>query len=119
MKSRADHSQLSLPPVPLERVENTSGAPLHEVETELPIDLAKADIGRAVELTLQRTGSGLKDFGDKSQVGRWCKGQENPNIARLWQRPNVRREFLVALLEVSGLARVRLSVTFDERRRSA
>lgn len=106
--------QLNLPPSPLERVEMSQPVLLHK--EEMSLDEAKAVVGRAVKSAIRIVGAGLKDFGDKSQVGRWCSGQENPNLARLWQDPEVRRVVLLALIKESELFDVETHVR--ERRRA-
>ena len=91
-------------------------ADLHSVEElELPLDDARALVGRVVANTLRLTGSFLKEFGDKSQVGRWKRGEENPNLARLAQREAVRRAFALELL--ATCAGVEVSTHVHVRRR--
>jgi hypothetical protein len=92
------HRQASPAPTPPPRVENRRASDLHPVETELPLAAAKALVGRVVANTLRLTESFLKEFGDKSQVRRWARGEENPNLARLAQRPEVRRVLALELL---------------------
>lgn len=77
---------------------------------EMPLDEARAAVGRVVRRVIKRTDSVLKHFGDKGQVARWCAGQENPNFATFWQRPETRRELVLAMAEESGLADVQMTV---------
>lgn len=96
----ATKSQLTFGPLPVHRVDGPSAGDVHKVD--MPIEDAKQAIGRAVGRTLIRSGAALKEFGDKSQVRRWTEG-ENPNVARLWQREEVRRQFVLALAEECGM----------------
>lgn len=99
--------QLNLPPTLVKEVANVPRAEVNDVD--MPLEQAREAIGRAVEKAIRRSGAALKELGDKGQVSRWCSG-ENPNIARLWQRSDVRREWVLALAEESGLAEVETTV---------
>lgn len=95
--------QLNLPPALVNRVDTPVASDIDKVD--MALEQAKDAIGRAVEKAIRRSGATLKEFGNKAQVGRWCKG-ENPNVARLWQQPEVRRQLVIALAEESELAEV-------------
>ena len=94
------NSQLNLPPMPVNRVAAGPGGDVHKVD--MPIEAAKQAVGRAVQKAITRSGAALKEFGDKAQVSRWCQG-ENPNVARLFQHEDARRQFVLALAEESGM----------------
>jgi hypothetical protein len=100
--------QLNLPPLPVNRVADEPVSRVNEVD--LALDQAQLAVGRAVQKAITRSGAGLKEFGDKGQVSRWCQG-ENPNVARLFQRRDTRREFIKALAEESGQFDVRTQMT--------
>ena len=99
--------QLNLPPALVKGVADEGSGQVNKVD--MPMDQAQKAIGRAVGKAITRSGSALKEFGDKGQVSRWCQG-ENPNLAKLWQREDVRRQFVLALAEESGLAEVEVTV---------
>jgi hypothetical protein len=61
---------------------------------EIPLQMAKAQIGAALKKTIQRTDSVLKDFGDSSLVDRFCKGDVPSVFARAWARKETRRELI-------------------------
>jgi hypothetical protein len=90
---------------------------LHKVERDLSIEAAKALVGRVVANTLRLTGTLLKELGDKSQVGRWKRGEENPNLARLIQREDVRRAFALELLATCDGVEVTTNVAVRQRGR--
>lgn len=98
--------RLPLPPVLVKRVATQPEPHVNDVDN-LTLEEAKAAIGRVVAAAI--AGAALKEFGDKGQVSRWCQG-ENPNLAKLWQRPDVRRRLVLALAEESGLASVEVTV---------
>jgi hypothetical protein len=82
---------------------------IQKLDAEASLQEAKASIARAVLKALTRSGYPHKTFGDEAQVGRWTRG-ENPNLARLWLRHDVRRELVLALAEESGVADVEVVV---------
>ena len=94
-------NQLNLPPLPVHRVERRARVRINPVDTRL--EDARQAIARAVAKAITRTGTPLKELGDKAQVSRWTKG-ENPVLARLWLCQNLRREFVLALAEESGMS---------------
>jgi len=81
---------------------------------DISLEMAKATLGGAVGSALRRTDSVLKDFGDASQVKRVCDGEIPSVLARVWARPDTRREWLLDLLEKSGLFEVERRIS--ERR---
>jgi hypothetical protein len=97
--------QLSLGPLEVKRVDSAPVAQVNEVDLEQ----AQAAIGRAVLKAITRAGLPLKTFGDKALVSRWCQGQ-NPNLAKLWMHPIVRRELLIALAEETSFAAIDLTI---------
>lgn len=106
-------SQLNLPPTLVKRLDEGHEARIQKLDMSL--EEAKSRVGRAVKAAIRRSDASLKDFGDPSQVNRWTLG-ENPNVARLFQRADTRREFIRALAEEDGAARVRMSIDFDVER---
>lgn len=87
-------------------------ADLHSVENrDLTLAEAQALAGHIVADVLHETDSELKEFGDKSQVGRWKRGTENPNLAKLIQRADARRAMAKALLRT--VPRVRGYTVFE------
>ena len=108
--------QLNLPPALVNRLDTGAESKVQKLDdaakaAEIPLETAKAQIGRALKRTIARTDSVLKDFGDPSQVKRVCDGDVPTVIARAWQREATRREFVLALAEESGLAEVTTTVT--------
>lgn len=104
---------------PRQRVENVkprqAKADLHSVEKrDLTLDEAKALAGEIVADVLHDTDSQLKEFGDKSQVARWKRGEENPNLAKLIQRVDARKAMVKALLKTVPRARARWVVEIKE-----
>ena len=95
--------QLNLPPAPLQRVERHGEAVLHKVENDdLPLEKAKELAGEIVRAVLKDTDATAKEFGDKSQVGRWARGLENPNLAKLIASTERRKAMARALLKSCG-----------------
>jgi hypothetical protein len=110
-------SQLNLPPLPVQRLESEGEPRIQKVDlAEIPLEMAKCQIGAALKKTIARTDSVLKDFGDPSQVKRVCDGDVPSVLARAWQRIETRREFVAALAEESGLFEV--GRYMHERRRA-
>jgi hypothetical protein len=92
--------QRNLPPMPLPSVERRSEGPLHKVETgDLPLEAAKQLAGAIVADVLHDTRAVAKEYGDRSAVGRWTRGEENPNLARLIQTAAARKAMAKALLK--------------------
>lgn len=69
---------------------------------EIPLQMAKAEIGRALHQSITVTDSALKDFGDPSHVKRVCEGDVPSVIARAWQRKDTRDAFVTALAKKAG-----------------
>lgn len=114
MKSRGD-DQLSLPPMPLQKVDASQPPHIHQVDAgDLTLDHAKVLAGQIVSTVLHDTDSPLKEFGDKSQVGRWTRGEENPILARLIQRRDARKAMAKALLRSCDGVRERTVFEFEE-----
>lgn len=82
---------------------------------EITLDMAKTQIGRALQKTIFRTNSVLKDFGHPGLVKRVCEGEVPSVLARAWQRTDRRREFLRALAEEESV-KVRTIYEFEERK---
>lgn len=103
--------QLNLPPVPVQRLENGDEARVQKVDPiDIPLHMAKAQIGSALKDAMKRSDLALKDLGDPSHVRRVCEGDIPNVIARAWSKPETRREFVIALAEASGLAEVETTV---------
>jgi hypothetical protein len=82
---------------------------------EIPLEMAKVQLGTALKKTIDRSGSAYKDFGDPGLVSRAVAGEVPGWLARAWQRKKTRRELLIALAEGSdGVAKARTEITFDE-----
>jgi len=92
----------SLGPMELHKVESRPRVSVHKVDDAY--DAARLAIARAVASALTRTGTPLKRLGDKSLVSRWTRGEANPNLAKLWVCPKLRREFVVALAVEAGMS---------------
>lgn len=92
--------QQAFGPMEVKRFDEDQGAKVKKVDVaEIPLEVAKAQIGRAVSKVIRRTDAVLKDFGDPGLVKRVCDGEVPSVIARAWQRRDRRREFLRALIE--------------------
>ncbi len=90
-------------PEPVQRVENDGESAVQKVDLEeIPLHMAKAQIGKALHQSITRTDSPLKDFGDPSHVKRVCEGDVPSVIARAWQRADTREEFVIALAKRAG-----------------
>lgn len=74
---------------------------------EIPLHMAKAQLGCAVKTALTRTDSPMKEFGTPAVVDRLCRGELSDVLGRIWARPDTREEFLLALMKASGLYDVR------------
>lgn len=116
--SLAVDSQLALPPMPVQPLDNggESRSP-NFGQGELPLEEAKAQIGRALKRTIHGSAFPLKEFGDPSHVNRLCDGEVPTPLARAWQRH--RRELIRNLADESGLFNVRWSIEEREERRTA
>jgi hypothetical protein len=95
--------QLNLPPAPVQRLEGHGEPPVQKVDyVEIPLEMAKAQLGSALRTTIRVTGAALKEFGDPSQVNRVCDGDIPSVLARAWARPHTRKELIKALADASG-----------------
>lgn len=104
--------QRALPPMEVQRVDDAnvlgeSGGPKSGPRDmpEMSLDMAKAQIGSALRQTIR--GDALKEYGDPSHVNRVCDGEIPGPLARAWQRPDRRLEFVRELAKASGLHVVR------------
>ena len=99
-----NHSQLNLPPVPVNRVERRARVRINEVDTAA--EDARRAIARAVGRALTRTGTPYKALGDKAQISRWVRehNPENPVLHRLWICPQLRKALVITLAEEAGMA---------------
>jgi hypothetical protein len=88
-----------------EPAQNGAGEPF--TLDNLPLHIAKAQLGGAVKTALRRTDSVLKEFGTPAVVDRMCRGEVSDVLGRIWARPDTREEFLLALMKASGLYDVR------------
>jgi hypothetical protein len=87
----------------LDRLPATAKAAIQKVDyAEIPLEIAKVQIGSALRTTIRVTGAALKEFGDPSQVNRVCDGDIPSVLARAWARPQTRKEFIKALADASG-----------------
>ena len=90
-------------------------ANLHSVETrDLTLEEARLLAGQIVADVLHDTDTYLKEYGDKSQVGRWKRGEENPNLAKLIQRAEARKAMAKALLRTVPRTRERTVFEIEE-----
>lgn len=65
---------------------------------DLTLEMAKVGVGSAVREAIGRRP--LKEFGDKGLVSGVCSGDKAPDyLARIYQDPQARRRFALALLE--------------------
>jgi len=76
---------------------------------EIPLAMAKCQLGHTVRRAIR--GHSEKEFGDAAQVTRVCQGEVNSVMARVWARPETRREWITALAEESGQFDVTVTVT--------
>jgi hypothetical protein len=84
---------------------------------EIPLHMAKAQIGSALRRAIKRTEAAMKEFGDSGQVTRFCDGDVPSVFARAWARPETRRELVTALAEASGFYEA--ETTLRPKKRSA
>lgn len=116
------HFQPNLPVMPVNRLDRPSPegeAGVQNMEGVLPLAKARELTGGAVQQAIR--GRALKEFGDPAAVLRWCKGIDNPNLARLFADPQSRREFVVALAEscpASDGIHVQTAIVVPGRRRA-
>ena len=66
------------------------------------LEIAKVQMGAALRTTIRVSGAALKEFGDPSQVNRVCDGEIPSVLARMWARPEVRKELIKSLADASG-----------------
>jgi hypothetical protein len=106
--------QLNLPPSPVNRLDGprpTGETAVQKLDSlQIPLEMAKAQIGKAFAKTIARSASVLKDFGDPSQVKRFCDGDVSTVLAKAWQKPETRRELVKALAEESDMFDVRTHI---------
>src|SRR5688572_27314527 len=108
--SSLSQSAGSLDSLPLNRVETghmrQAKAGLNNVEIpEIPLQMAKVQLGRAFRDSVKRSDAAFKEFGDRGQMSRICAGDEReiPNwLARAWARPETRKQLVMALASESG-----------------
>lgn len=82
---------------------------------EMPLELAKAQLGMAIRHTLKVSKTALKEIADPSLVVRVCEGDKIPDwLARLWVHPDRQRALVEALAEQSG--QYRREVSLHERK---
>jgi hypothetical protein len=74
---------------------------------QIPLTMAKAQLGAAMKRAIRRTDSVLKEFGTPAVVDRMCSGDVSDVLGRIWARADTREEFLLALMKASGLYEVR------------
>jgi hypothetical protein len=110
--------QSPLPPMEVKGLDGDQWARGSKVQklddASITLDMAKAQLGRAIQKTIFRTNSVLKDFGDPSRVKRVCEGDISEVFARAWQRHDRRREFLRALAEEEASVLVETIYRFKE-----
>lgn len=107
--------QSPLPPMEVKRLDERQEARVQKLdEAEITLEMAKAQIGRAVGKVIKRTDAVLKDYGDPSLVKRFCDGEVPSVLARVWQRH--RLELLKAMAENEPRVKVRTTFEFEEKR---
>lgn len=111
--------QRSLPPMEVQRLDAADTSVQKMDLDDVPLQMAKSDLGRALQRMITRTDSALKDFGDPSHVKRICDGEFPSVIARAWVREDTRLEFVLALADASGLFDRRIGFTTRRKRRTA
>ncbi len=87
--------------------------------------LGKREIGRAIEMALDRTcltkqeAAYAMGYTDSGVIGRWITGTETPQFAKLWTLGSrFQKELVIALAEAidaSGVV-VRTSIEFSSRK---
>lgn len=103
MRRHPDTAAAHLEGQRLDRLPTTAKAAIQKVDlVDIPLETAKLQVGAALRTTIRVTGSALKEFGDPSQVNRVCDGEIPSVIARMWARPQVRKELIKSLADASG-----------------
>jgi hypothetical protein len=107
--------QLTTGPLEVKRLDKDQQPRVQKLdEADITLEMAKAQIGRAVGKTIAHTQSVLKDFGDPSLVKRFCDGEVPSVLARVWQRH--RLELLKAMAESEPRVVVKTTFEFEERK---
>lgn len=79
---------------------------------DIPLAMAKAQLGRAFRDSVEGSGGVFKEFGDKGRISRVCSGEDIPDwLARAWARRRTRRELVLALADESGFFEARMQLT--------
>lgn len=76
-------------------------------DLDIPLEMARAQLGRAFRRTVRASDLKSSAFGDVGQVSRLGSGDWPEPVVKAWQRSESRRELLRQLARESGL--------FDER----
>lgn len=110
-------SQLAFGPMEVNRSDSEGEGAIQKVDlpADLPLEMAKMQLGATVRRTLKKTETPLKVVGDPSQVVRVCEGEIPSVLARVWANTERRREWIKAMAKESGLFDEQ--VTLLERKR--
>lgn len=82
-------------------------------DARIPLEMAKAQLGRAFRRTVRGSDMRSKEFGDPGQVSRLGAGDFPEPLVEAWRREDTRRDLLRNLARESGLFRERFSL--DEK----
>lgn len=104
----------------------SAGVEVNEVEravnkvdrlADIPLSMAKARMGEAVSQAIGTRA--LKEFGDKGLVSHVTSGEKVPEwLARIYQDPETRRRYALALLEDCADVEVETTVRMKKRANS-
>jgi hypothetical protein len=114
----SDSIRSLVPEPPDKRADDAGETTVRTIDgVEIPLHMAKAQIGSALRRAIKRTEAAMKEFGDSGQVTRFCDGDVPSVFARAWARPETRRELVTALAEASGFYEA--ETTLRPKKRSA
>jgi len=106
---------LHLVPPPVKRIDESGKTRTAEPHLpEMSLETAKAQIGQAGEKAIG--GRARKEFGDPAQVTRFCQGEVSSVLARIWQRPETRGQWIEELARSSGLYDVNTRMIRERRK---